>query len=122
MKSSNIARLPAACQIISLVCPLLRCRENSVHQPHKAQCADCLLHLLPESLVKQNKHTTSDYHNMPTRGVQGQQQRQNHQGCNLLMEVVMVNVCEGEAIKQHRASVRVIEALYEVDDGGLAPP
>ena len=32
----------------------------------------------------------------------------------------MVNVCEGEAIKEHRASVRVVEALYEVDNGGLA--
>ncbi len=42
------------------------------------------------------------------------------QGCNLLMEVVMVDVCERQAIKQHRASVRVIETLYEVDNGGLA--
>ena len=32
----------------------------------------------------------------------------------------MVDVCERQAIKQHRASVRVIETLYEVDNGGLA--
>lgn len=31
---------------------------------------------------------------------------------DLLMEVVMVNVCQGQAIKQNRASVRVVEALH----------
>ncbi len=93
-----------------------------MQQPHKAQCAECLPQLLPKSPVKQNKHTASDYHNMSTKRSARSAARTEAQGCNLLMEVVMVDVCEGEAIKEHRASVRVVEALYEVDNGGLAPP
>ena len=37
------------------------------------------------------------------------------------MKIVMVDVCQRQAIEEHRASVGVIKALYEVDDGGLAP-
>lgn len=41
---------------------------------------------------------------------------------DLLMEVVMINVCQGEAVKQDGTSVWVIEALHQVDNGSLATP
>lgn len=41
---------------------------------------------------------------------------------DLLMEIVMINVCQGEAIKQNGTSVWVIEALDQIYNGGLATP
>lgn len=38
------------------------------------------------------------------------------------MEVVMINVSQGEAVEEDRTSVWVIEPLHQVDDGGLATP